>query len=54
MNFDLDREIALARLRIHLAIERFIAHRMSQPASVRRSIGQTYRRRRERLEKEKT
>jgi hypothetical protein len=48
---NLDREIELARLRVYRAIELFIARRLAEPNSARRSIGQVYRRRRERMEK---
>jgi hypothetical protein len=49
---DVDKEIALARLRLHKAIDRRAAQHLPNPPRNNRSLGQTYRRIRERLEKE--
>lgn len=48
---DIDREIEAARLRVHRLIDRFVARRMNAPSTTMRSIGQIYRRIRERNER---
>lgn len=52
MPFDLDRELFLARLKLHKAIDRRAARHLPDPPKDNRSLGQTYRRIRERLERE--
>jgi hypothetical protein len=51
MAFDLDRELALARLKLHKAIDRRAAQHLPNPPKDNRSLGQKYRRIRERLER---
>jgi hypothetical protein len=49
--FNLDRELTLARLKLHKAIDRRAAQHLPNPPKDNRSLGQTYRRIRERLER---
>lgn len=51
MALNIDREIEEARLRVHRLIDRFVDRRLNAPSSTMRSIGQIYRRIRERSER---